>query len=203
MLQLFNCGYAASTLLCKVSPDINDNNCEDADGIAIRRTLGTRKTFDYASASSILFQGKELEHDIVPATSLVSWSNREKVELATEVLYNSAMVPVKLSILLLYRRIFPVQWFTRTLFAVAVLVFSYTLAGTMTVIFQCVPVKHDWNAAVPATCVDFEAELISLGVINSLTDFLILFLPIPMLWKLKTSTTRKLQLTGMFGLGGL
>ncbi|KAI9871072.1 MAG: hypothetical protein M1830_003474 [Pleopsidium flavum] len=41
-----------------------------------------------------------------------------------------------------------------------------------------------------------------MAILNVLTDFIILALPIPFLWELKASPTRKVQLFGIFGLGG-
>ena len=126
-----------------------------------------------------------------------------KSEVATEVLYNPAMITVKFSILLLYHRIFPTQKFKYVLWAVAAFVTAYTIAGTFVVIFQCVPVKADWNPTVPHFCVNLDAELIALGVCNALSDVIILGLPIPYLWRLHSSVAHKLQLAGMFSLGGL
>ena len=126
-----------------------------------------------------------------------------KSEISTEVLYNPAMITVKFSILLLYHRIFPIPTFKLVLWAVATFIFCYTVAGTFVVIFQCVPVHSDWDPSVKPHCVDLDAELIAIGVLNSVTDFFILGLPIPLLWRLHSSLAHKIQLGGMFSLGGL
>lgn len=125
-----------------------------------------------------------------------------KSEISTEVLYNPAMITVKFSILLLYHRIFPSPKFKLVLWAVAIFILCYTIAGTFVVIFQCVPVQSDWDPSVKPHCVNFDAELIAIGVLNSATDFFILGLPIPLLWRLHSSLTHKIQLAGMFSLGG-
>ncbi len=126
-----------------------------------------------------------------------------KSEISTEVLYNPAMITVKFSILLLYHRIFPIPKFKLVLWAVATFVFCYTVAGTFVVIFQCVPVHSDWDPSIKPHCVNLDAELIAIGVLNSVTDFFILGLPIPFLWRLHSSLAHKIQLGGMFSLGGL
>ena len=113
------------------------------------------------------------------------------------------MITVKFSILLLYHRIFPIPTFKLVLWAVAIFVLCYTIAGTFIVIFQCLPVQSDWNPSINHHCVNFDAELIAIGVLNSVTDFLILGLPIPFLWRLHSSLAYKIQLGGMFSLGGL
>lgn len=113
------------------------------------------------------------------------------------------MITVKFSILLLYHRIFPGTKFKVILWAVAVFVSCYTVAGTLVVIFQCVPVRSDWDPSIKPDCVNLDAELIAIGVLNSLTDLLILGLPTPFLWRLHSSLAHKIQLAGMFSLGGL
>ena len=113
------------------------------------------------------------------------------------------MITVKFSILLLYHRIFLSPKFKTILWAVAAFVFCYTVAGTFVIIFQCVPVRSDWDPSITPHCVNLDADLITIGVLNALTDFLILGLPVPFLWRLHSSLARKIQLAGMFSLGGL
>ena len=125
-----------------------------------------------------------------------------KSVIATEVLYNPAMITVKFSILLLYHRIFQNRKFKRLLWAVAAFVLLYTIAGTLVVIFQCAPVHADWDSVKNRRCVDLDAELIAIGVLNSVTDFVILSLPVPLLWRLHNSLAHKIQLAGIFSLGG-
>ena len=126
-----------------------------------------------------------------------------KVELAIEVLYHPAMITVKFSILLLYNRLFPNQRFRLLLWAVAVFTVCYTVAGIFVVIFQCVPFHTYWDHAAKPRCVNLDAALIALGVLNAVTDFIILGLPVPFLWRLHSSLAHKTQLAGMMSLGGL
>jgi hypothetical protein len=42
-----------------------------------------------------------------------------------------------------------------------------------------------------------------MGSLNVVTDIATLCLPMPLLWRLQISTERKLQLIGMFMVGGL
>ncbi|KAL8791061.1 MAG: hypothetical protein Q9213_000268 [Squamulea squamosa] len=119
-----------------------------------------------------------------------------------EVLYNPAMITVKFSILLLYHRIFPSRKFKMILWAVAAFATCYTIASTFVLIFQCVPIQADWDIKVKRRCVNLEAAVISTGVLNALTDFVILGLPVRYIWRLHSSFAHKLQLMGMFLLGG-
>lgn len=55
--------------------------------------------------------------------------------------------------------------------------------------------------APTARCVDFGSELIALSTINAVTDFILLVLPMPILWRLHISLSKKVQLIVMFTLG--
>ncbi|KAK7733129.1 hypothetical protein SLS53_008317 [Cytospora paraplurivora] len=68
-------------------------------------------------------------------------------------------------------------------------------------IFQCVPVQSNWDASVTAHCINLDVELVVVSSINVLTDATILLLPMPYIWRLKTDTRRKVQLTSIFLLG--
>ena len=69
-------------------------------------------------------------------------------------------------------------------------------------IFQCVPVRKLWNPTVPGRCINYEALIIASGVLNVVTDFAILGLPMPLLWRLEAPTRRKRLLSIVFSFGG-
>ncbi|KAK8018791.1 hypothetical protein PG991_007981 [Apiospora marii] len=124
-----------------------------------------------------------------------------KATLAAGVLYNPALVCTKVSILLLYHRLFPGRRLKWACVAVGAFTVAYSLTAVMTNIFQCVPVESNWDKTLVPTCVDLGAELVAVSSLNVVTDAAILCLPMPVIWGLKTSARRKLQLTSMFLLG--
>ena len=69
--------------------------------------------------------------------------------------------------------------------------------------FYCTPVKALWDHGIKAKCVNLDEALIIFASLNIVTEILILWLPVPQLWKLNTSTRQKCQLIGIFFLGGL
>ena len=81
----------------------------------------------------------------------------------------------------------------------------FLFAQVLSVIFQCSPVAALWDpAAYPgAQCINYTPALILLAVLNIVTDLLILSFPLPILWKLKVSSSQKWRLIAMFSLGGL
>ena len=124
--------------------------------------------------------------------------------LSLEVLYVAGTVAAKFSILLLYRRLFGIyKKFLIALYTVATITFCYSLVEILVIIFQCRPVNAAWNFSVPRTCADLALGGIIIGSINVAADFVTLFLPMPIVWNLNIETKWKIQLIGIFLLGGL
>lgn len=124
--------------------------------------------------------------------------------ISLEVLYVAGTAAAKFSILLLYRRLFGLfKKFLIALYVVAAVTFCYSLVEVLVIVFQCRPVNAAWNFSVQATCVDLALGGIIVGSVNVATDFVTLFLPMPMVWRLNIETKWKVQLVGIFLLGGL
>lgn len=129
-----------------------------------------------------------------------------KIVIAIEVLYNPAIACVKLSCLLLYRRAFPSHTFHVALYAIGGFIFVYSWVITISVIFQCSPVRAAWDVSVPnAQCIDFNVEAVVFAALNAATDILAVCLPMPMLmlWRLGLPLERRIQLMGVFLVGAL
>jgi len=125
-----------------------------------------------------------------------------QLSITSETMYNVAIPVIKISILYLYRRIFPQPWFNRALIVLGGFIVAYSLAQIFADIFQCVPISSLWGATAPEFCINYPALIISMGVVNTVTDIIMLSLPMPLLWKLQLSTMRKRLLTGLFLMGG-
>ena len=111
----------------------------------------------------------------------------------------------KASLLILYNRIFsPNKRFRLAIRIGAVIVFCQWFCLTLAGIFQCIPVKGFLDPNVQeAKCINLARFAIVSGVLNLLTDVLILCFPGPMVWGLNTTVAQKITLTGIFLLGTL
>jgi hypothetical protein len=118
-------------------------------------------------------------------------------------MYNVTLPVIKMSILSLYARIFPQERFNRILLVLGAFIIAYSLATVFADIFQCVPISSLWDATEPTFCMNYPALIISTGVVNTVTDIIMLSLPMPLLWKLQLSTTKKKLITSLFLMGGL
>ena len=65
------------------------------------------------------------------------------------------------------------------------------------------PIHGFWDVKSPRHCINSDHILLIPGTLNAVLDFFIVAIPLPLLWKLRTSTYQKWVLTGIFACGGL
>lgn len=121
-----------------------------------------------------------------------------------EIFYTIAAATVKFSTLLLYRRIFDSnRKLMIACWVVAAVIAGYSIAQIVMSIFQCTPVHKAWDPATPGTCLNTYIAATTPAAINVVADFATVFLPMPLIWGMQITWKRKLQLLGIFMLGGL
>ncbi|KAL8685241.1 MAG: hypothetical protein Q9218_007885 [Villophora microphyllina] len=120
---------------------------------------------------------------------------------ASIVLYMVSLALTKISILLLYRRVFPKRGFHALLWAVGAFISAFTVANVLLVIFSCRPIRGAWSPFIKAKCINSDAAILAVAVMSIVTDFIILALPQPLVWKLHLPKVQRLQLTGVFLIG--
>lgn len=127
----------------------------------------------------------------------------QKVSIANITLWLATAAATKASLLLLYYRLFsPSKCFRLSVRIGAAVVFCQWFSLTCLTIFECIPIAAFWDRAIQnAKCMDLARVTLASGVLNLLTDVLILCLPIPMVWGLNTTKAQKVTLTGIFLLG--
>ena len=78
---------------------------------------------------------------------------------------------------------------------------SFYVANVLSVIFQCTPVPKVWNTSMPGTCINTSLNFIITGVINVVSDVLIMLLPLWTIWHLKLPIQKKLSVSTVFAAG--
>ncbi|KAI5801347.1 hypothetical protein EDC01DRAFT_517102 [Geopyxis carbonaria] len=119
-----------------------------------------------------------------------------------EFFYCTTVGVIKISLLLMYARIFTVRWFRTAAWIVGASVVGWTIAIQFVSIFQCTPIYKAWEPFTPGHCINLKASFIGNGVPNVITDFVILTLPMPVVWNLQASVAHRLSLSFIFLLGG-
>ncbi|KAF2760525.1 hypothetical protein EJ05DRAFT_474395 [Pseudovirgaria hyperparasitica] len=119
-------------------------------------------------------------------------------------LYGVAITFTKLSILLLYRRIFHAS---KSLMWVVWILGSFVLCFGLSIVFSglftCTPANGFWNLSVKAKCVNMFALFEANAAINIGTDFVITVLPLPSIWRLGLPIHQKIGVSFIFAIGWL
>ena len=126
-----------------------------------------------------------------------------KMVIAIGVLYSFAIAAVKLSVLLMYRRLFPNRRFQIILWCFGAFILCYTTSQALVIIFNCQPIEAAWEPLINGKCTRLDTNAIVVGSLNVVTDLVTVILPMPFLWRLQISTERKFQLIGIFLTGGM
>lgn len=115
-----------------------------------------------------------------------------------------ALLFIKMSILLLYRRIFAVKKFILATNIMGGVVFCWFLIVIFELAFVCRPYAFNWDKSIQGGTCGPEIKLwLSNGILHVIIDTIILILPMPMVWKLNTQLSNKISLSIIFGLGFL
>ncbi|KAH8810940.1 integral membrane protein [Xylogone sp. PMI_703] len=118
-----------------------------------------------------------------------------------QIFYIVVQVFAKLSICLLYLRIFPrprFQLFTKLTIA---FVLSHATAFIFAIVFQCHPISSIWDRRITGHCINLSAVGFAGAAASIFEDVLILVLPISELNTLNLGTKKKLSLIFMFSIG--
>ncbi|RMZ30021.1 hypothetical protein D0859_05884 [Hortaea werneckii] len=124
-----------------------------------------------------------------------------------EFVYIGILVITKISILLLYLRIFPSTvstWFRITIWIVIGLCSAYCLAMWFSILFECDPIGYNWtrwDGEHEGNCINARALIYSSSTINIVLDLMVFFLPFPKLMKLEVSGRKKVGICLTFVLG--
>ncbi|KAG8157109.1 hypothetical protein KVR01_013099 [Diaporthe batatas] len=125
-----------------------------------------------------------------------------KLFFVAQIFYKLTMNLTKISILLLYMRIFAVftwfRWIVRVLISI---VTAYMIAAFSASVFQCTPVARAWDKTIPGTCISIEKSWYANAGFSIATDMIILLLPIQPILSLKLPIGEKVAVMGVFVLG--
>ncbi|KAI5858040.1 hypothetical protein BZA05DRAFT_470865 [Tricharina praecox] len=124
-----------------------------------------------------------------------------KTLVAQEVFYVTTNGLIKVSLLLMYCRIFTFERIKWPVLVCGFLAVGWSGSIVFVSVFQCNPVRKAWNPFMPGECIALKTAFIATGVPNIVTDILILCVPAPLVWGLNTTMPRRLSLLFIFSLG--
>ncbi|KAI6319271.1 hypothetical protein MCOR14_001479 [Pyricularia oryzae] len=116
--------------------------------------------------------------------------------------YIVIQVSAKLSLVLLYWRIFPTRWFRVALRCSIVWLVVHGLGFILFVNFQCNPMAAVWDRSIEdAKCLSLNGIAWAGGASAIFEDVVILLLPIPEVMKLQLTLQKKIAVYMMFAVG--
>ncbi|KAJ5661513.1 uncharacterized protein N7477_009129 [Penicillium maclennaniae] len=135
-------------------------------------------------------------------TSVENMIEMKRILFAYLFIYIFELFIVKLSLLLFYRRIFG----TSSSYYICMILASGWTFGSMIALVTCpAPVSYFWTELInPGDGhyrYDFYKYYIGNAASNVVTDFLILLVPLPVIWRLKMRVTQKIMVSGVLLLG--
>ena len=108
---------------------------------------------------------------------------------------------VRLSFLHLLAYIFSHPRFRLVVYVFVALTAVYMVGCFITFFALCRPLSKNWNPFQKGKCGNQYLAFLLSAIFNLSLDLAIFFLPMPMLWNLQMSTSRKLALTLLFAVG--
>ena len=92
---------------------------------------------------------------------------------------------IKLSYLALYLSLMPDRKSRYAVYGAIGFVVSVGITFICLSIFMCTPISRGWDKAVPGTCINDKAFLLTNAVFNMAADAIVFMVPVPMLWGLQ------------------
>ncbi|OJJ45261.1 hypothetical protein ASPZODRAFT_17481 [Penicilliopsis zonata CBS 506.65] len=119
------------------------------------------------------------------------------------ILYTCCIACIKLSILTLYRRLFPTKSMLVAVNIVGAIVVLWCFGACLISTVTCIPLHKLWEPTVPGGCIDLPKFYYGLQGPNIITDAVILIMPMKIVWDLPISRVQKSLLSGIFVVGFL
>lgn len=128
-----------------------------------------------------------------------------QILMSTMITYSLTITSAKLSLLLLYRRIFDTASFKQRSLVVGAACIMWFLAEVIAGVLQCRPFRAAFNPELLFTdhCINLQAYYWGITAANLGLDLVVFCLPIYDVWQLKVTMRQRLGLIGIFLLGGL
>lgn len=132
-----------------------------------------------------------------------SAENFLKTAYTATIFYAPMTLAIKLSLLTLIARIFsPYKRRIQGIYALGGLLTIYYIISLALKIRICWPITAYWEGD-QSKCLDQSAIILADSIISTVTDAIILLLPLPLTWSLQLPTMKKLRVGGMLAVGGL
>ncbi|KAI0882333.1 uncharacterized protein GGS22DRAFT_50422 [Annulohypoxylon maeteangense] len=152
--------------------------------------------------------GKEIDAVVVDLLLDPSPKNFKALEVSFESLFVGfflspfGLTATRISICLLYRRIFSTRNFRIQSMIMMIISIAWLTASFVVNVVLCIPLDTFWKPFNPGRCVNFNLYYLLIGIFETIIDSAILALPIRATFQVQLPLKTKLLLSGIFLLGG-
>jgi hypothetical protein len=106
--------------------------------------------------------------------------------------------------MLYYRLLGTFQIWQYTIYLIAFVIAGYSAALTLALIFACNPIRKGWDASITqGSCINRPAVYLATAITNTVSDFILILIPIRVVWGLRMPLIPKLGVIVIFGIGCL
>lgn len=119
-------------------------------------------------------------------------------------MYLPTILAIKITFLLFFIRIFNAD--KRTRYMVYFGIFACTVFYTaifFRTLFICSPIEKNWQPFAAGYCQPSTISAYTIGIFNAVSDIYILVLPLPLIWRLNMTVSRRIKVMAVFSLGSL
>jgi len=115
-----------------------------------------------------------------------------KLTIAEEFIYQFSTLFPKLSILIVYLRIFTLKPYQYAIYTIGAVLVSAFTAALFVAGFSCIPFRFKYDKSIPGHCINEHHAFIWNGFIGIPTDVAMIILPLCGVWKLHISRNQKI-----------
>ncbi|KAF4636853.1 hypothetical protein G7Y89_g1223 [Cudoniella acicularis] len=129
-----------------------------------------------------------------------------KLFFVASILYFTISSSAKLSILIMYNRLFSVSTtFRYQVFVVGAVVVGFWLSCTVTTLTKCIPMEWSWlsNHNDARYCLNYNIFWMASGAAEAFVDVFIIAIPVRIVLKLQIKTRTKASVAAVFALGAV
>lgn len=149
--------------------------------------------------NAIMFEnGLGLPADRVPMAYLITIG---KALFSDTILYLIILATIKVAILHMYCRVFPIHSFRLAARILSVVTCIWSLMFVLLCVFQCTPVAKAWDPNVQGKCMNLRMGYIGNAIPNILTDVVMLLMPLYHVWHLQIKLAQRIAVSCIFLLG--
>ncbi|KAI3328575.1 hypothetical protein F4824DRAFT_408304 [Ustulina deusta] len=161
--------------------------------------IGTIILAGFGEATMSHYGGRhEWDITVAQGNEAAYWFNLCSIE------YGLALFFAKITVLQLYRRVFSPHRrsaFDNGIIATALAILLFHVATTIVKIVECIPRAKIYNMDLEGICINIPVFLTAIGVFNTITDVIILLLPVKAVWSMTLPFHKKVIVVLVFTFG--